>query len=477
MFKFKVINQKPYLYDIKNDKLVESNYNLKYFHNDVLDDNYNLIESKYRNEILLGKFSTSQTQIYGKNKKGKTIYLVDSLIPNLPKFKMVYGGKKKGKIIITFKFLNWDDKVPRGEIVEILSSDINLSSLLIYKNLIKPKKINLKLKPNINEKKIDRKKLNLPFVSIDPKGCCDIDDAIYFEQNDLTNIYIAIAQPIYWLNQDDIKEKLKTQFSTLYGDDNINLWGDKLTKLASLNPGEIKPAYIIQFTFDNYSLKKINSYPGFIQNSYQYDYENCLNDTIIKNLINYTKNLSNKKCDTHELIEYWMIKVNNYIGNNFSIPLRVNKKKENKEIFEKFNHYPAYYSKEENYHSSLELFNYTHFTSPIRRIFDAIIHYEITYNEKINIDLQLINQLDKQTKKFHNEYQFYVNVLDKFTSSTISIEGYLYEIINKYKIRVYIPNLGLVKVYYEELDKNIGDEITINMGYQNDIIPKIHYWI
>ena len=40
------------------------------------------------------------------------------------------------------------------------------------------------------------------------------------------------------------------------------------------------------------------------------------------------------------------------------------------------------------HHMALNFDIYTHFTSPIRRIIDAIIHYYLTYNIIIDIDIE-----------------------------------------------------------------------------------------
>ena len=114
-----------------------------------------------------------------------------------------------------------------------------------------------------------------------------------------------------------------------------------------------------------------------------------------------------------------MIKANHYIGKklikNSGLPYRVNKKSNytiNKNIpenikiqFKNRNTEKAYYSNNEILHGSLDLNYYVHFTSPIRRIIDTINHYYITYNKIIDFDLDIINDFELKTKKFHREIE------------------------------------------------------------------------
>ena len=58
----------------------------KFFHDEILDQQYNLVESSIRHKYMVGIFSTSQTQRFGKNKKGNIIYFVKPIQYNLPNF-------------------------------------------------------------------------------------------------------------------------------------------------------------------------------------------------------------------------------------------------------------------------------------------------------------------------------------------------------------------------------------------------------
>ena len=82
-YRYEIFDNKGWIYNLKTFKYYESNL-IKFFDSDIIDNDYNLIESKVRNRHLVGIFSTSQTQRFGKNKRGNIIYLVKSLESKLP---------------------------------------------------------------------------------------------------------------------------------------------------------------------------------------------------------------------------------------------------------------------------------------------------------------------------------------------------------------------------------------------------------
>ena len=58
------------------------------------------------------------------------------------------------------------------------------------------------------------KKYNIMFLSIDPIGCEDIDDAFHFEEGEnYYEIGIHIADVVYYLNE-EIEEELLNRFFT-----------------------------------------------------------------------------------------------------------------------------------------------------------------------------------------------------------------------------------------------------------------------
>ena len=128
-------------------------------------------------------------------------------------------------------------------------------------------------------------------------------------------------------------------------------------------------------------------------------------------------------------------------------------------------------------------------TSPIRRIIDTINHWCITYNinfSDLNIDLNNINELDKLTKKYHNNIKL-LNIINNLKEDIKYIyEGWIYKnnwkdclINNKsVKITVYFKELGFQRIelcnkkFNYLLSDNMYDNINIGNKYKFEIIKK-----
>ena len=450
----------------------------------------------------IGYLSTSQQVTYGKTKNNHIIYKAYDYtieyhhLNNMLSYYLIpYNGKLKGKLIIIYKTNN-----NYGTIIDIIgvaSDDIVIKTLQYIYNIYRKNSIiqfvksASQLVKNDLENNITREIINSYVFSIDPDNCEDIDDAIsfeHFENYNIINVYIA--QPIYYLSSNILKSHSLNSFSTLYNKPyaaNTNLWGDILTHDTSLYENNIRPAYMVSYVINktNLSCDDIRYKPVYIINKKQLTYDNCLNDENVLNCYNFTKLLSNIN-DTHEFINYWMTKTNTFIGTTFgsilNLPYRVitnitfndmfnnisDTQVKNTFLYKK--NQGAYYSLAESYHEQLNVSYYVHFTSPIRRLIDTIIHWCITYSinfKDLDIDINNINMFDKLIKKYHSNINL-LNMINKITDCN-EYEGWIYkndweECMQKkacIKITVYFKEFGFqrVELWNKKLYNLLSDDI------------------
>ena len=281
------------------------------------------------------------------------------------------------------------------------------------------------------------------------------DDKIYsFNIKDIYDFIIALFEK-------DLKNIYLNRFSTLYmTNKNKNLWNNKITKLSSLTGKKSNFAYSVIFKIHKKTNRIIKTldYPTIISNVENLDYKN-VNHPIVKILMKKTKEYDKTITNTKEMVSYWMLKANHYIGmklkdiKGIKLPYRVNKEKnlekslipkDKIKIFKSKLFDSAFYSNDSFDHQSLNLSYYMHFTSPIRRIVDNVIHYYLTYGIKINLDLDRINYVEKRTKKFHRTIELKKKI-DSLNDEQI-MKGYLYKIKKPHIWEIYTEELGFVNM-------------------------------
>jgi exoribonuclease R len=353
-------------------------------------------------------------------------------------------------------------------------------------------------------------KTNLFTFSIDPPGCKDIDDAFSIEQTpDYIEIGIHIADVSYYVKDDDyIDNMAKSRCTSVYAPHKqINMLPDTLAEnICSLLPGEERYALSVFLRYDPISFNVIDNYVEFeetrVQSNYAFDYDTIDNylatahqshhkDSrimqaldILRSIVIYN-NKSKQACETidsHKIVEYFMIKANllvaYYMSHHISNALYRNHLTKNTtqytdqqqsryELYlldnSKLRNYldiilmnAAEYSVECKGHLGLDIQKYTHFTSPIRRYSDVIVHrlvkyirytlsitncdqpqdlYSKQYLTQLCVQLNKKNKNTKKADRYFSKLQLYF-IEDQ--TKLQNLEAYIIDCKTSY-VTLYIP--------------------------------------
>ena len=245
-------------------------------------------------------------------------------------------------------------------------------------------------------------------ITIDPNGCKDIDDAIsYIDDN---NFVIHIADPNKFNDCIDLKKYYNNYTSLYFGYETYHLLPLELsTNYISLLENKIRPVISVYFVLiDNKPfINKIIRQNIMINKNLSYDEANTILKNESNNNINKLFEISKKlesiyyqndkiSTDTHDMIELFMLLTNNKIAEYLSEHNVTNV------LYKNCNDQLSYYTYHNIGHNKLNLQYYVHFTSPIRRTADYIIHQQvINCIESINQTFE-IAELSKYNDILHN---------------------------------------------------------------------------
>jgi ribonuclease R len=332
---------------------------------------------------------------------------------------------------------------------------------------------------------------HLDTFNIDPTGSLDFDDAISIDTANRI-LYVHIVDINFHLkNYEDYAERAFRLGSTLYLDEGIlNIFNDYLANnMFSLVRGEDRPVITVEIHLDiEGNITKHDTYSSVINIKRRYDYESAnrelgngnpglvfldnllkspnwkyskldipkrtmkINNCSIENIEIYKTNRVNK------IIEALMVMTNRLITEDLIgiVPERYhpisnginNISEESVSGLEAFTLLKKYklakYSTVETGHFALDIPHYTHFTSPIRRSVDILVHKILggtLYNKGLlqNI-LEHLNRRDILNTKIVNFYES----LKLFSYFETKRPEYSFTITNivKHGIHIYIEAIA-----------------------------------
>lgn len=338
-------------------------------------------------QVIAGTLLLEDTKLYGKNKKGLKYRKVKPLSHNYPTFLVAtkLGGRNRK---CTIRFLSWENgqNFPRGELVGFP----NIDKLYMIKNQL------LSEPCGVQENLRELSKPEMAFddvVVVDPPGSLDKDDGFSLGDGAL---YVHIADAS-WCSL-IISEK--SRLATLYGAERVypmipEEYSNGAMSLNSMS--EPRRALTVCFEFPDMKFQWVRE--SSVRMKHIVTYEQSADLDEMKALCSAWK-----LDDPHDVVAKMMIHTNRAIAGLLSSNGLIMSRFQASEL------QPAVYSATDWGHVSLKLEMYTHFTSPIRRYYDYLVHKQvknIMHGKPVeNIDaLQLarINVWSERAKRFHRD--------------------------------------------------------------------------
>jgi exoribonuclease R len=424
-------------------------YTHKHLPNDIIDlSSLAVISSPYRapGKYIPGILILEKNKTYGRTENNKR--LLYQCIPNdksLPIFLVPYDiklgfSKDIQNNYVLFKFKHWNDKHPRGELIETLGSVDNYDAYESYqihcKHLHYPHtpiaqqlKQRLDSIPNPIQKVIDTYALvdrtSEYIFTIDNESTTDYDDALsitHLPENHI-RVSVYISNVALFLDALDLWHLYdSTAISSMYlPQRKIPMLSKQLSEdLCSLREKETRVAFVADFIFDEDQQlidTQLHNAVIHVNKNFRYESLKLLNNVDYKNLFAMTHALDPSVLDSHELVAYWMVKMNAYCGavlykekqgifRTTTAPVQAHQEQANQEqeqanqterfLYNFTNHICSSYvvaGDELPVHHSLQMSCYTHITSPIRRMVDLI-------NQILLVDLITQQSLSQKARDF-----------------------------------------------------------------------------
>jgi exoribonuclease R len=334
---------------------------------------------------------------------------------------------------------------------------------------------------------------HLDTFNIDPTYSLDFDDAISIDTaNRILYVHIVDIN-IHLQNYGDYEERAFRLGSTLYlNEGNLNMFDDYLANnIFSLIQGDDRPVITVEIHLDiEGNIIKHDTYSSIIRIKKRYDYESAYKElkngnpqlVFLDNLLKssawkYSKldiskrslKINNNNIEeieiykpnrVNKIIEALMIMTNRLITEDLIdiVPERyhpisnnvegINESVSGLEALELLKKYKlAKYSTIEKGHFALDIPHYTHFTSPIRRCADILVHKilggTLYNNEALQKILDHLNKRDILNTKIVNFYES-CKLFSYFEKKKPEY-SFIISNIGKHGIHIYIEEIA----YYE----------------------------
>lgn len=347
------INNFPFLKDINP-------LHSKLFSRDILsfDENYKMTveRSILKNiDVIAGVLLLDGNKTFGRTDNNKR--LLYQCIPDdkyLPTFLVPYDmkigfSKKNTNKYVVFKYDNWDDKHPRGKLLNIIGDVNNLEVFYEYQLYSKSLHVSLtqftnttrkvlnkiphseyisQILDNETFKIIDRRDRKI--ITIDPINSTDFDDGFGIEpvyNNEKVqsgwNVSIYIANVFLWMETLDLWNTFSHRVSTIYLPDRKRPMLPTILSdtLCSLQEKQDRFAFAMNIPLtlagdidDNEEITYENVLINVFKN-YRYEENELLyKESVYSKLFNISCRMDNKINNSHDIVSHWMVLMNAITG-------------------------------------------------------------------------------------------------------------------------------------------------------------------
>ena len=483
----------------------------KLFHGDQINASGQLVHSPYREkETICGVLLSSQ-KTYGRS-GNKLLYKCVPDAEHLPCFLIPYEEKhigftkvKKDKYI-SFRIKEWQEKHPIGLPTNTFGDVDDKEAYVTYQMTCKDlnsslKTLNAASLRVLREKTLDpiplycenlaiEDRRSWPIISIDPRGCQDIDDAIGIKHlpNNRILLSIYIANVPLMLEYLQLWPYLTDRVSTVYlPDTKLPMLPVALSENAcSLLEKTDRLAFVLDLTLSKYqSIESVKCKTTIIcvEKNYIYNSPELLERVDYKEILRTVRELNNddayvdRVVSSHDVVEYCMIKMNHECAKMLEAKkcgiYRSATKKElkieilqpelNRILQSVAGEYRTYAYKMP--HELLGLQSYVHITSPIRRVVDIVNMFDMLedtirwseeakqFRAKWQEKIASINTKTKAIRKLQNEME----LLQRYEKQpNKAYEGFVFEKTaaseRLYKYKIYLPETKMLTYVLTEKD-------------------------
>jgi hypothetical protein len=489
----------------------------KLFSHDVVARDGDLIYSYAREETHAGVLILS-AKTYGRNENKKR--LLYKCIPNnreLPEFLVAYDLKLgfskdiKNKYVL-FKFEHWNDELyPRGTLTETLGDVDDLPAFYEYQLHIRNIHGSIsqitKRANQISEADMNRimtnpayhieKRFDTPIYTIDPAGSMDLDDAWGVRENgDDITVSIYIANVFVWMDTFGLWDCFGDRISTMYLPDKRRpmlptILSEQFCSLLASSP---RFAFCMDTVIDrntgNVSSVSFANVLINVRRNFVYEEPRLLANRDYQRMMEVSRRLSPDISDSHDLVEFWMIRMNAAAGDFlrgretgvFRVCDGIPNPKLPKQIGFAAGQYVAFAPDTDLKHNLLGVDAYAQISSPIRRLVD-IVNMILFFNELWSVSraamdfadmwvgqMGKINRMTKSIRRAQTDCQLMFQL--STTEGNRILDGVLFSPCDQddgtTKYSVYLEELRLVSSVRTREEFAEGQQVKCRVFVFND---------